>query len=184
MPRKQLIGFGSCFGKFTKTKKFRLHVTCLDYVAQHAQHKVWLKPSAEQSFLYGNNVLKAVRRAVSCPPPSERRPERWRRRLRRAWAGSQRTRRSTRASLCSTWLTCRGPPDAAASRDAADAEAAVVQGAARELREQQVREMFNALDQVNNVHPSHYSNGRLLYLICCAMYMKSKAQLGNGWLLP
>ena len=63
MPRKQLIGFGSCFGKFTKTKKFRLHVTCLDYVAQHAQHKVWLKPSAEQSFLYGNNVLKAVRRA-------------------------------------------------------------------------------------------------------------------------
>ena len=70
MPRKQLIGFGSCFGKFTKTKKFRLHVTCLDYVAQHAQHKVWLKPSAKQSFLYGNNVLKAVRRAFSCPPPS------------------------------------------------------------------------------------------------------------------
>lgn len=59
MPRKQLIGFGSCFGKFTKNKKFRLHVSCLDYVAQHAQHKVWLKPSAEQSFLYGNHVLKA-----------------------------------------------------------------------------------------------------------------------------
>ena len=47
MPRKQLIGFGTSFGKFTKGKKFRLHVTCLDYVAQHAQHKVWLKPSAE-----------------------------------------------------------------------------------------------------------------------------------------
>ena len=59
MPRKQLIGFGTSFGKFTKAKKFRLHVTCLDYVAQHAQHKIWLKPSAEQSFLYGNNVLKA-----------------------------------------------------------------------------------------------------------------------------
>ena len=59
MPRKQLIGFGTAFGKFTKTKQFRLHVTCLDYVAQHAQHKVWLKPSAEQSFLYGNHVLKA-----------------------------------------------------------------------------------------------------------------------------
>ena len=97
MPRKQLIGFGTSFGKFTKGKKFRLHVTCLDYVAQHAQHKIWLKPSAEQSFLYGNNVLKAVRRAA-CPPPSERRPEWRRRRLRRAWAGSRRTRRSTRAS--------------------------------------------------------------------------------------
>lgn len=47
------------FGKFTKTKKFRLHVTCLDYVAQHAQFRVWLKPSAEQSFLYGNHVVKA-----------------------------------------------------------------------------------------------------------------------------
>ena len=59
MPRKQLIGFGTAFGKFTKTKQFRLHVTCLDYVAQHAQYRVWLKPSAEQSFLYGNHVLKA-----------------------------------------------------------------------------------------------------------------------------
>lgn len=72
---------GCTFGKFTKTKKFRLHVTCLDYIAQHAQFKVrirvnvrrglyrlrahsqllaqvWLKPSAEQSFLYGNHVLK------------------------------------------------------------------------------------------------------------------------------
>ena len=45
--------------KFTKSKKFRLHVTCLEYVAQHAQYRVWLKPSAEQSFLYGNHVLKA-----------------------------------------------------------------------------------------------------------------------------
>ena len=63
MPRKQLIGFGTAFGKFTKTKQFRLHVTCLDYVAQHAQHKVWLKPSAEQSFLYGNHVLKARHRS-------------------------------------------------------------------------------------------------------------------------
>jgi 60S ribosome subunit biogenesis protein NIP7 len=50
---------GCTFGKFSKTKKFRLHVTCLDYLAMHAQFKVWLKPSAEQSFLYGNNVLKA-----------------------------------------------------------------------------------------------------------------------------
>lgn len=119
---------GTSFGKFTKTKQFRLHVTCLDYIAQHAPYKVntpaatrtagapvlsaallsaqplgtvelhirpgrnvaqtrspanntqnsnpitqlrtpkphphhttqvWVKPSAEQSFLYGNHVLKA-----------------------------------------------------------------------------------------------------------------------------
>ena len=59
LPRDQLQALGCTFGKFTKTKKFRLHVTCLDYLAQHAQYKVWLKPSAEQSFLYGNHVLKA-----------------------------------------------------------------------------------------------------------------------------
>ena len=59
LPRDQLVALGCLFGKFTKTKKFRLHVTCLDYVAQHAQYRVWLKPAAEQSFLYGNHVLKA-----------------------------------------------------------------------------------------------------------------------------
>ncbi len=28
---------GTCFGKFTKTKKFKLHVTCLDYLAPYAK---------------------------------------------------------------------------------------------------------------------------------------------------
>mmetsp|Transcript_14508 Transcript_14508/g.46573 ORF Transcript_14508/g.46573 Transcript_14508/m.46573 type:complete len:131 (-) Transcript_14508:119-511(-) len=59
LPRDQLVGMGVTFGKFTKSKKFRLHVTCLDYIAQLAPYKVWVKPSAEQSFLYGNHVLKA-----------------------------------------------------------------------------------------------------------------------------
>lgn len=59
LPRDQLMSLGVTFGKFTKSKQFRLHVTCLDHVAQHAQYKIWLKPSAEQSFLYGNHVLKA-----------------------------------------------------------------------------------------------------------------------------
>ena len=58
IPRDQLVALGCMFGKFTKSKKFRLHVTCLDYMAQHAMHRVWVKPSAEQSFLYGNHVLK------------------------------------------------------------------------------------------------------------------------------
>lgn len=56
--RKDLISVGVCFGKFTKSGKFRLHVTALDYLAQYAKHKIWIKPSAEMSFLYGNNVVK------------------------------------------------------------------------------------------------------------------------------
>jgi ribosome biogenesis protein Nip4 len=40
LPRDQLLGMGCTFGKFTKSKKFKLHVTCLDYIAQYAQYKV------------------------------------------------------------------------------------------------------------------------------------------------
>ncbi|KAL6041722.1 ribosome biosynthesis protein nip7 [Balamuthia mandrillaris] len=57
--RKQLISMGTCFGKFTKTRKFKLHITCLDYLAQYATYKVWVKPSSEMSFLYGNHILKS-----------------------------------------------------------------------------------------------------------------------------
>lgn len=53
-----LLSVGTCFGKFSKSRKFRLNITCLDYIAQYAQHKVWVKPNAEMSFLYGNNVTK------------------------------------------------------------------------------------------------------------------------------
>ncbi|XP_043279923.1 60S ribosome subunit biogenesis protein NIP7 homolog [Venturia canescens] len=54
-----LMSFGTCFGKFTKSGKFRLHITALHYLAPYAQFKVWLKPSAEQQFLYGHHVSKA-----------------------------------------------------------------------------------------------------------------------------
>ncbi len=57
--RKQLISVGTCIGKFTKTAKFRLNVTALDYISKFARYKVWLKPSGEQSYLYGNHVLKS-----------------------------------------------------------------------------------------------------------------------------
>ena len=57
--RDNLLSLGTCFGKFTKTGKFRLHVTALDQVAQYAQYKVWIKPNGELPFLYGNHVLKA-----------------------------------------------------------------------------------------------------------------------------
>ncbi len=85
MGRDELISLGTCFGKFTKTRKFKLHITALDYLAQYAkvspppakkgattallqsnsiiyfnqQYKVWVKPAAEMSFLYGNHISKA-----------------------------------------------------------------------------------------------------------------------------
>ncbi|KAH7724496.1 60S ribosome subunit biogenesis protein nip7 [Aphelenchoides avenae] len=57
--RKHLLSFGTCLGKFTKSGKFFLHITALDYLAPYAKWRVWLKPNAEQQFLYGNNVLKS-----------------------------------------------------------------------------------------------------------------------------
>lgn len=57
--RDNLLHCGTCLGKFTKSGKFRLHITALDYLSQYSKYKVWLKPSAEMSFLYGNNVLKS-----------------------------------------------------------------------------------------------------------------------------
>ncbi|NXK44557.1 NIP7 protein, partial [Chauna torquata] len=85
IPRDSLVALGTCFGKFTKTQKFRLSVTALDFLAPYAkvghappillvptipfsathplppllQYKVWVKPGSEQSFLYGNHVLKS-----------------------------------------------------------------------------------------------------------------------------
>ena len=32
-----LVAAGVCFGKFTHSGKFRLGITCLDYIAQYAQ---------------------------------------------------------------------------------------------------------------------------------------------------
>src|SRR5690349_4909964 len=76
--RDQLISLGTCFGKFTKTGKFRLHITALDYLAQYAQFKVWVKPGAEMSFLYGNHILKSgLGRITENTPPYAFRREIW-----------------------------------------------------------------------------------------------------------
>ncbi|KAJ3209011.1 ribosome biosynthesis protein nip7 [Dinochytrium kinnereticum] len=62
----QMLSLGVCFGKFTKSGKFKLHITALEYLAQYAkkalmlfQYKVWVKPNGEMPFMYGNHVLKA-----------------------------------------------------------------------------------------------------------------------------
>ncbi|KAK9811023.1 hypothetical protein WJX73_007258 [Symbiochloris irregularis] len=58
--RDKLAHMGQCLGKFTHSGKFHLTIGCLDTLATHAKYKVWLKPSAEMSFLYGNNILKSA----------------------------------------------------------------------------------------------------------------------------
>ena len=57
--RDSIVSLGTCMGKFSKSGKFKLHITSLDYLAQHAKYKVWIKQSAELNFVYGNNVLKS-----------------------------------------------------------------------------------------------------------------------------
>merc|ERR1711939_932740 len=59
VPRANLISLGACLGKFSKTEKFRLHVTALDVLGRYAKHKVWIKGNGEMPFLYGNHVVKA-----------------------------------------------------------------------------------------------------------------------------
>lgn len=67
--RSNLLSLGTCLGKFTKTGKFRLHITALDIIAPHARYKVWIKQNGEMPFLYGGNVLKAHvgRWSEDCP---------------------------------------------------------------------------------------------------------------------
>ncbi|KAI1307583.1 60S ribosome subunit biogenesis protein NIP7 -like protein [Halotydeus destructor] len=57
--RDELHSFGTCIGKYTHSKKFILTVTGLDLLAPYAKHKIWVKPSAEQTYLYGNNITKS-----------------------------------------------------------------------------------------------------------------------------
>ncbi|KAF2310970.1 hypothetical protein GH714_018850 [Hevea brasiliensis] len=56
--RKNLASLGTCIGKFTHGGSFHLTIQALNLLAANAKHKVWLKPTSEMSFLYGNHVLK------------------------------------------------------------------------------------------------------------------------------
>ncbi|OAY71119.1 60S ribosome subunit biogenesis protein NIP [Ananas comosus] len=58
--RPRLASLGTPLGRFTKSGAFRLTLPALDLLAAHARHRVWLKPSAEMPFLYGNSVSKSM----------------------------------------------------------------------------------------------------------------------------
>lgn len=38
--KPNLVSLGTCFGKFSRSGKFKMHVTALDYLAQYAKYKV------------------------------------------------------------------------------------------------------------------------------------------------
>jgi 60S ribosome subunit biogenesis protein NIP7 len=67
--RHALLSLGTCLGKFTKTGKFRLHITALDVIAPHARYKIWVRPNGEMPYLYGGNIVKAHvgRWSEDCP---------------------------------------------------------------------------------------------------------------------
>ncbi|CAG8958082.1 hypothetical protein HYFRA_00000426 [Hymenoscyphus fraxineus] len=56
---KTLSNSNVAIGKFTKTGKFRLHITALPILAEHARYKVWVKANGEMPFLYGGHIVKA-----------------------------------------------------------------------------------------------------------------------------
>ena len=49
--RQNLVSLGTCFGKFSKSGKFKLHITALDYLAQYAKYKVRIRGIIESIFL-------------------------------------------------------------------------------------------------------------------------------------
>ncbi|KAL4885717.1 hypothetical protein BJY04DRAFT_179100 [Aspergillus karnatakaensis] len=59
IPRDNLLSLGVCMGKFTKTGKFRLHITALPILAEHARSKIYIRPNGVMPFLYGSNCAKA-----------------------------------------------------------------------------------------------------------------------------
>ncbi|KAL4864416.1 hypothetical protein BDV12DRAFT_176181 [Aspergillus spectabilis] len=59
IPRDNLLSLGICMGKFTKTGKFRLHITALPILAEHARSKIYIRPNGIMPFLYGSNCAKA-----------------------------------------------------------------------------------------------------------------------------
>ncbi|KAF8561633.1 hypothetical protein P879_05381 [Paragonimus westermani] len=67
--KKHLLSFGTCIGRFSKSGNFRVHVTALDFLAPYAKHRVWVKPPAEQQFLYGQHILKSGLARISEDTP-------------------------------------------------------------------------------------------------------------------
>ncbi|KAJ6024214.1 60S ribosome subunit biogenesis protein NIP7 [Penicillium herquei] len=67
IPRASLLSCGTMMGKFTKTGKFRLALTCLSVISPYSRTKIWIKPNGEMPFLYGSNGTDLNRNEVKAP---------------------------------------------------------------------------------------------------------------------
>jgi 60S ribosome subunit biogenesis protein NIP7 len=43
VPKEELLSAGLMIGKFTKSGKFRLNISCLDYLSKFCKNKIWVK---------------------------------------------------------------------------------------------------------------------------------------------
>ncbi len=59
VPKKELLSAGVLIGKFTKSGKFRVSISCLDFLSKYSKHKVWVRTQGEMPYLYGNHIIKA-----------------------------------------------------------------------------------------------------------------------------
>lgn len=57
--RSNLMACGVLIAKVTHNGHFRIQITALEQIAQFAVFKVWVKPTQEQSYMYGNHVTRS-----------------------------------------------------------------------------------------------------------------------------
>ena len=73
VPRANLISLGVCLGKFSKTEKFRLHVTGLDILARYAKNKVSEFKGHERSECSASQVVRRrLHERSECSAPQAR----------------------------------------------------------------------------------------------------------------
>lgn len=81
VPRANLISLGVCLGKFSKTEKFRLHVTALDLMGKYAKNKVrvvlFVLTRARWKSVVARlpGLTRTTSSFASCPSPLAFRPD-------------------------------------------------------------------------------------------------------------
>lgn len=104
-PRENIVSLGTCFGKFTKTRKFRLQITALEYMAPYAKvgtltGALWLVPLSPNHFY---SLLCSIKSGWNLVlSSSSYMAITW---WKTAWDASQRARHSIKEWLYIPWMT-------------------------------------------------------------------------------
>jgi ribosome biogenesis protein Nip4 len=92
--RSDLVSLGTCLGKFSKSGKFKLHITSLDYLAQYAKYKVSFGRNTVNTIFQTDMIRCGSSRTVKCLFYTVTTSSR------HIWAVLPRTHQSTRVLLC------------------------------------------------------------------------------------